>query len=58
MTKLKKYLCKYNEHGFINPEHEQLEKYIIIGVFAMIFITLAALVVWVLHEQTSHSINM
>ena len=50
MTKLNKWLHKRNEDGFINKEHEKLEKYFMIGAGFLIVITFFLLVTWVLKE--------
>ena len=50
MTKLNKWLNKRNEDGFINKEHEKLEKYLMIGVGSLIAVTFFSLVAWVLLE--------
>jgi len=50
MTKLNKWLHKRNEDGFINKEHEKLEKYLMIGTGFIIIVTFFSLVAWVLKE--------
>lgn len=53
MTKLNKWLYKRNEDGFINKEHEKLERYLMIGAGFFITVTFFLLVAWVLLE-TKH----
>lgn len=50
MSKLNKWLYKRNEAGFINKEHEKLEKYLMIGAGFLIAVTFFSLVAWVLIE--------
>ncbi len=50
MADLKKWLCKRNEGGFINREHEQLERYLMYGAGALITMTFICLVAWVVTE--------
>ena len=50
MSKLNKWLYKRNEAGFINKEHEKLEKYLMIGAGFLIAVTFFSLVAWVLFE--------
>ncbi len=50
MVDLKKWLYKRNEGGFINKEHEKLEKYLMIVAGLFIATTFLSLVVWVLIE--------
>jgi len=50
MTKLNNWLYKRNEDGFINKEHEKLERYLMIGVLFLIAVTFFSLLTWVLLE--------
>jgi hypothetical protein len=52
MTDLKKWIYKYNEGGFINREHEKLEKYLMIGSIALIFVAFVSLVIWVIKDSS------
>lgn len=54
MNKFKKYINRYDENGFINTEHEQLEKYMMIGSLILISITLVSLVIWTIIESGTH----
>lgn len=50
MADLKKWLCKRNEGGFINKEHEQLERYLMYGAGLLITMTFFYLVAQVVVE--------
>lgn len=50
MAKIKKWLNKYNENGFINKEHETLEKYLMIGMFISFCIVFLSILGWVIIE--------
>lgn len=53
MANLKKWIYKYNEGGFINREHEKLEKYLMMGSAAIVFIVFVSLVVWAIKDSSS-----
>ncbi len=51
MTKFKKWIYRYDNNGFINKEHEKLEKYFMFGAATIIGVSLIALVTWVIIEE-------
>ena len=50
MTDFKKWLYKRNEGGFINKEHEKLEKYLMYGAGVLVAMTFFSLLAWVIVE--------
>lgn len=58
MAPLKKYLNRYDENGFINTQHEKVEKYFLIAISILALITLAALIVWVFVEHNGASSHL
>ena len=50
MLNFRKWIYKYDENGFINKEHEQLEKWLMIGLVLVVFIVFISLVALVIIE--------
>jgi hypothetical protein len=55
MANFKKWIYKYDEGGFINREHEKLEKYMMMGSVALVIILFIALIIWTIKETGSAS---
>lgn len=56
MANIKKWLYKYNEDGFINKEHETLERILMISFGVFIVLCLIILLVWVIKDSGSQHI--
>jgi len=55
MNKIKKWLYKHNDDGFINKEHEILERILMISFGIFIILCLIILLIWVIKDSgTQH----
>lgn len=53
MINLKKWLNRYDEAGFINKEHEKLERVLMWGTAILIFIALLVVIIWAIKESSA-----
>lgn len=56
MINLKKWLNRYDEAGFINKEHEKLERVLMWGTAILILLVLLGLIIWAIKESSAPAI--